>query len=276
MKIRIFTDTSADCLEQEIKQLGIEIIELPVTFDGELEPCRNNELFWKTLLSGKLARTSQPSPEILRNVFADAKSKGDALIYISISSKMSGTYENALAIKNEIGYDNIYIVDSLNATTAQKVLVLEACKLRDAGKEALDIVDRVNELKHRIRLFACIDTLKYLARGGRISKTSAAIGTLMNLKPFITFVDGEVRSTGKTVGTTLAIHKLADKLKEFDIDFDYAPIPLYSHDSKNTLSFVKYAKEKGFAFDENLLTPIGATIGTHIGPGGFGIVFVVK
>ena len=276
MKIRIFTDTAADFLEEEIVNLGIEVIELPVTFDGETEPCRNVNLFWEQLVSGKVARTSQPSPEIFKTLFADAQANGDALIYISISSKMSSTFDNATAIKEQMGYKNIYVVDSLNATTAEKILVVAACKLRDEGASANEIVDRLNELKHRVRVYACIDSLKYLARGGRISKTSATIGTLMNIKPLITFVDGEVRTNGKAIGSTLAMTRLLEIMKATDIDWDYAPIPLYSLDSKNTVSFIRRANEHGFSIDEKNLTPIGATIGTHIGPGGFGIVFVVK
>ena len=276
MKIRIVTDTAADCLEREIKELGIEIVELPVTFDGETEPCHDADLFWKMLISGNVARTSQPSPEVFHALFTDAQNSGDALIYISISSKMSGTYCNALAIKEQIGYENIYVVDSLNATTAEKMLVIAACKLRDQGVSAQEIADRLNELKHRIKLYACIDSLKYLARGGRISKTTATIGNLMNIKPLITFVDGQVCQCGKTVGTNLAMHKLIDILQESNIDWDYTPIPLYSYDPKNTLAFVRRANENGIALDKQYLTPIGATIGTHIGAGGFGIVYVVS
>ena len=274
MKIRIVTDTAADCLEQEITNLGIEVVELPVTFDGELEPCRDVDLFWKLLISGKVARTSQPSPEAFEKLFADAKEHGDALIYIAISSKMSSTFSNALTVKEQLGYEHIYVVDSLNATTAEKVLVLTACKLRDEGKEAQEIVDILNELKHRVRMYACIDSLKYLARGGRITKAAAAIGTLMNIKPLITFTDGEVRPNGKTIGTTLAMNKLLDVLNDSKVDWDYTPIPLYSHENKNTLSLIKRANERGLAIEEKYLTGIGSTIGTHIGPGGFGIVFV--
>ena len=276
MKIRIVTDTAADCLEQEIAELGIEIIELPVTFDGELKPCRDVGMFWKSLVSGKIARTSQPSPEVFKTLFADAQEHGDTLIYISVSSKLSGTYANAVAICEQMECENIYIVDSLHATTAEKMLVLTACKLRDEGVDAREIVDRLNKLKHRVKLYACIDSLKYLARGGRISRTTATIGTLINIKPIITFVDGEVCQIGKTIGAALAMNKLIDVLKESKIDWDYAPIPIYSLDAKNATSFVRRANDRGLAIDLQYLTPIGSTIGTHIGPGGFGIVFAVK
>ena len=276
MKIRIVTDTAADCFQEDITNLGIEIVELPVTFEGETEPCRDIDLFWKLLVSGRVARTSQPSPEVFRELFTDAKEHGDTLIYISISSNMSGTYANALAVKEQLGYENVYVVDSLNATTAEKMLVLTACKLRDQGASASEIVDKLNELKHRVKMHACIDSLKHLGIGGRISKAAAAIGSLINIKPFITFVDGYVTPNGKTIGTTLAMHKLMDIVAKSNIDWDYAPISLYSMDAKNTLAFIKRANERGIPIDEQYLTPIGSTIGTHLGPGGFGIVYVEK
>lgn len=274
--IRILTDTAADCLPSEIEQLKIDLIELPVTFDGELESCRDVEVFWNKLVNGGVARTSQPSREELRKHFESAKQDDCSIIYICISSRMSGTYESALAVKEEVDYDKVYVVDSLNATTAEKILVLEACKLRDNGVEAKDIVEQLNELRHRVRMLACIDTLKYLARGGRISKSTATIGNLMNLKPIITFVNGEIQNSGKSIGTHIAIRKLLEKMRSDKIDWSYAPIPLYSCDSKNCLSFVEHANQQGMKIDSKLATPIGATIGTHIGPGGFGIVYVLQ
>ena len=274
MKIRIVTDTAADCLEQEIENWNIEVVNLPVTFDGELEPCQDVNLFWKTLMSGSTARTSQPSPDVFCQLFEDARKHNDALIYISISSKLSGTFANALAIKQQYGYDNVYVVDSLGATAAEKILVHEACKLRDEGVEASEIVAKLNELKHRVKLYACIDSLKYLARGGRISKTTATIGALINIKPLITLTDGQVVPYSKSIGSVLAMNKIVEVMKASNVDSSYAPVPMYSFDKKNALAFVKRANEHGLNIDDKYLTPIGATIGTHTGPGGFGIVFI--
>lgn len=274
MKLQIVTDTAADCTSEEITELSIDVLELPVTFEGENEPCRDINLFWKNLLSDKTAFTSQPSPEAIKNLFLEAEKNGNTVICILISSHFSGTYETAVKIKEETGYDKIHIIDSLNASVAEKVLVYEACKMRDADRPAEEIVARLEELKHKVRLLACIDTLKYLARGGRISKSSANIGTLLNVKPLITFVDGKIINFGKTVGNGLAMVKLIDKMKSDKPSKDYAPIPIYSHDNKNCLTFIEKAKAKGIEIEKALLTPIGATIGTHIGPGGFGVVYV--
>ena len=276
MKVRILTDTASDCTVEDVENLKFDLIELPVTLDGEEISWKEVDVFWQKLIAGKLARTSQQSPEAFRAKFEEAKQEGSALVCIFISSHMSGSYDSAVAIKEEVGYEHIYVIDSLNASTTEMILVKEACRLRDEGATAQEIVDHVEKLKHRVKIFACLDTLKYVARGGRISKTAAAIGNLINLKPVITFVDGYVTTIGKAFGITQGANKLLEKMREIPADPSFGYIPIYPDNSKNTLSFVERAKANGFEIDESKLTPIGATIGTHIGPSAFGIVFVAK
>ncbi|MGN1062479.1 MAG: DegV family protein, partial [Candidatus Scatosoma sp.] len=126
MKIGIVTDTSADLTEEEVKRLQLEEIELPVTFEGESVPCRDKDEFWKKLIAGKTARTSQPNPEVLKNLFEEAAKQGNALICIFMSSRLSGTFACAEAVRREVGYEHIYLVDSLNVTAGEKLLVTEA------------------------------------------------------------------------------------------------------------------------------------------------------
>ena len=276
MKIRILTDTASDCTVEDVEKLKLDLIELPVTLDGEEVSWKDVDIFWQKLIDGKVARTSQQSPEAYKKAFEAARDAGEALVCILISSNMSGSYNSALAIKEEVGYEHIYIIDSLNASTTEMILVKEACRLRDEGATPQEIVDHVEKLKHRVKIFACLDTLKYVARGGRISKAAAAIGNLINLKPVITFVDGYVTTIGKAFGITQGANKLLDKMREIPADSNFGYIPIYPDNSKNTCNFVARAKQKGFEVDESNLTPIGATIGTHIGPNAFGIVFVAK
>lgn len=276
MKIRIATDSSADLTEEEISSLGVDEIELPVTFEGETVPCRNKDEFWKTLISGKIARTSQPNHEELKNLFEKTKAECNALVCIFMSSRLSGTFERAEVIKREVGYEHIYLVDSLNVTAAEKLLVVEACKLRNQGKTPNEIVDKLENIKPRIRLNACIDTLDFLARGGRIAKTSANIGSILNIKPLFSITNGAVQINGKTIGTYAAMKKLIEQYKSQNIDEEFSPVPIYAYNDRNCIEFVRRANEAGLNIDDNLRMPIGATIGTHIGPGGFGIAYVVK
>ena len=276
MKVRILTDTASDCTPQELEKLNFDLIELPVTLDGEEVSWKDVDGFWQGVLEGKLPRTSQQSPEAYRKAFEAARDAGEALVCILISSNMSGSYESALAVKEDVGYEHIYVIDSLNAATTEMILVKEACRLRDEGATAEQIVEHVEKLKHRVKIFACLDTLKYVALGGRISKAAAAIGNLINLKPIITFVDGYVTSLAKVFGLTQGANKLLDKMREIPADPNFGYIPIYPDNSKNTEKFIERAKANGFDVDVSRLTPIGATIGTHIGPNAFGIVFVAK
>ena len=276
MKVRILTDTACDCTPADLEKLDFDLVELPVTLDGEEVSWKNVDAFWQGVIEGKLPRTSQQSPEVFRAKFQEAKEGGYALVCIVISSNMSGTYDSAVAVKEEVGYEHVHVIDSLNAATTEMILVKEACRLRDEGATAEQIVEHVEKLKHRVKIFACLDTLKYVALGGRISKAAAAIGNLINLKPVITFVDGYVTSMAKVFGLTQGVNKLLDKMREIPADPAFGYIPIYPDNSKNTCKFIERAREKGFDVDESNLTPIGATIGTHIGPNAFGIVFVAK
>lgn len=161
-------------------------------------------------------------------------------------------------------------------TGAEKLLIVQACKLRDQGKTPKEIVEKLEDIKPRIRLFACIDTLEYLARGGRIAKTSANIGSILNIKPLFSITDGAVQVYGKTIGVKVAMKKLIEQFKSHKIDEDFAPVPIYAYNDKNCIEFIRRANEKGLKIDVDMRMPIGATIGTHIGPGGFGIAYVVK
>ena len=276
MKVRILTDTACDCTPADLEKLNFDLVELPVTLDGEEVSWKDVDGFWKGVIEGKLPRTSQQSPEIFRTKFEEAKEGGYALVCILISSHMSGSYDSAVAMKEEVGYEHVHVIDSLNASTTEMILVKEACRLRDEGATAEEIVEHVEKLKRRVKIFACLDTLKYVALGGRISRAAAAIGNLINLKPVITFVDGYVTSIAKVFGITQGANKLLDKMREIPADPAFGYIPIYPDNSKNTRAFIARASEKGFDVDESNLTPIGATIGTHIGPNAFGIVFVAK
>ena len=276
MKIGIVTDTSADLTEEEAQRLCVEEIELPVIFEGESVPCREKDEFWKKLISGKTARTSQANPEALKHLFETARNEGRALICIFMSSRLSGTFACAEAVRRETGYEHIYLVDSLNVTAGEKLLVTEACRLRDGGFDPAEIVAKLEKIKPRIRLHACIDTLKYLARGGRIAKAAANIGSILNIKPLFSITDGTVEIYGKTIGVKIAMKKIIDQVKAQKPDEAFPPVPLYAYNDKNCAEFVRRANEAGLNVDGNLCTPIGATIGTHIGPGGFGIAYAVK
>lgn len=276
MNIRILTDSAAELTKDEIQKDNVIVMQMPMNYDNQEFYDMPIEDFWQVLISGKVVRTSQPSRELMKQEFLKAKQEGYALVCIFISAKFSGTLETAQNLKQEVGYDQIYIVDSLTATISEKVIVKEAIKLTKQNLTAEQIVSRLNEFAKKVRIVACLDTLTYLARGGRINRAIAAIGNLIKIKPIIDHKDGKIRLIGKKIGLNMALKEVV-KICDFNkIDTNYDIIPIFAHDNTNTSNLVKLYKE---TYPEAKLvenTSIGPVVGTHIGPGGFGFVYVEK
>ncbi|MGN0961038.1 MAG: DegV family protein, partial [Christensenellales bacterium] len=206
-----------------------------------------------------------------------AKDNNYALICIFISSALSGTFGTAQTVKKEVAFENIYLIDSLNATMGEHLLVLIARNLINEGMSAEKIVEKLENLKSRIKLYASVDSLKYLALGGRLSGMVATIGNLLNLKPIITINEnGEVKLISKKIGLNKTIMKICELIDKSKIDLTEPIIPLFAHSDENVNKFIKKFKSEDI---ENSITEpveIGHVIGTHIGPGGFGVVYVEK
>ncbi len=277
MDIKILTDTAADLTPCEIENLGVTVIEMPVIVSGESEPTRDLNEFYTKLALGKTAKTSQPSPEDFREQFQAAKDGGYAVILILISDKLSATYESACFIKKQVGYEHIYIVNSFYATFAEKLMVYQAVKLKKQGLSAREIVEGLTEFRKKVTLCATPETLKYLALGGRISKTTAMIGNIIKLKPLFQCDDeGHIVVGTKVLGLERAILKMVEKFSSDKYDEDYPLFVFYSHDDKNARKLVDKLSAKGYKIDEKYFMPVGPTIGTHFGIGAFGLAYVRK
>lgn len=281
MSIRIITDSVADFTPEECLAYGVESpIPLQVLFGTQsyhYGKTLTREDYWARLLAGETATTSQPSTDDFVQVFECAKADGDALIYIGLSSALSGTLQGACIARDMVEYDGIYIVDSLSATIGQKLLTLAACRLREEGKSAAEIVAALHTLRSRVRVYANVDTLSYLARGGRLSRTAANIGTLAQLKPMIYVNDeGSVAVAGKSIGRHRAIDALVKKVASFPMDTAYPVIPVYSYDPTNMHAFLVKLESIGISPACELATDLGAVISAHIGPNAYGVAFIEK
>lgn len=279
MAIRIITDSAADYSAQEIARRQITCIPMGISFGDEqyLDGVDlTKEEFYEKLLEGKaFPKTSQPSPTTFINCFEEAKAAGDDVIVILIAGVLSGTIQSAVLAKDMVEYDNIYIVDSQNATLGMRILVDRAVILREQGCTAQEIVEELRKLIPRIRLYAGLETLEYLYRGGRLSKGQAVLGNLVNLKPIITVTEeGSVELYGKQIGMRQAFKQIARIVEEDAPDVDYPVYFLYAYDKKNCVDFIQYLRKKGMDFGTPKMRGIGATIGSHIGTGAFGIVYV--
>ena len=274
--IKIMVDSSSDYREEGKAEL---FIPMSVNIDGKEYKDGidlDNDTFYSLLSSCKeFPKTSQPSPDDFIKVFEKIKEDNDELIYFSLSSALSGTYQSAVIAKSIVEYDNIYIVDTKNASHMISFLVEHARNLVAEGYAADDIAEKCEELKGKIKVFAGVDTLEYLKKGGRISKTLAMIGTLANIKPLITVTPaGEVDSAGKGLGVAKAIQMISEKAGKFEIDENFPVYSLYTYGEENCEKLEEKLKTNGINISER--KQIGSTIGVHLGPGVYGVCFVIK
>lgn len=277
--IRILVDSSSDYTMEEIKQNGFHFIPLRISLAGknyrdgiDLIP----DQFYDLLInSGVFPMTSQPSPQDFADIFEDVKSKGDEIICILLSSALSGTCQSANLAKSMVNYEGIYIIDSLTATANIKFLGNYAEKLITEGFTAKEIVDKLESMKGKVKVFAGLDTLEYLHKGGRLSKASATIGELANLKPIITVTEeGKVSVIGKCLGKNKALKFIMKSLQEGNRDTSFPLYTLYSYGTENTEILEERLSSEGYVYDGRV--QLGPTIGAHIGPGAFAVLFVTK
>ena len=191
---------------QIITDAGSDLTVLPMTIRfGEEEyldgvNLTHKQFYEKMIETQVLPTTSQPSPYAFETAIRKIHEQGDIALIITISSKLSGTWQSANIAAAETGGE-VYIVDSLNVAVGEKAIVEYALRMKDAGTDIHTIVDTLNREKENLRVIALLDTLEYLQKGGRISKTVAIAGSLLSIKPVVSVVDGEVALLGKARGS---------------------------------------------------------------------------
>lgn len=280
MAIKILVDSSADCNLSFIKEKNLEFVPMTITVGEKtfLDSITiQNEEFYSILTSDEIyPKTSQPSPNDFLTPFLKAKENGDSIIAILISEALSGTIQSANIAKEMAEYEKIYIVDTKLASAGIQILVEIAYKMIEEGHHPEEIVEYLNSFKSRIKVFAALDTLKYLYKGGRLSKLQAGLGTLTNIKPIVSFdEEGKLSLIGKAIGNTAGMRKLIELIKKHPIDNRYRVYFIYSLNKDNCEKFVKTLSENE-SIDFKELVEFGPTIGSHSGPGAYGIIFVEK
>lgn len=279
--IRIITDSAADLTAQELHRTGVAVVPMTISFDdgssvADDGSMTRDEFFARLAGEAKLPRTSQPSPEAFMQVLREAQEVGDEAVVITISQKLSGTWQCASLAAAEVG-GRAYVVDSCTATQGEAVLVREALRLRDEGADAAEIARALEELKHRVRITAVVDSLKHLQKGGRLPAAVALVGGALGIKPVLALKDdGVIRLADKArgrPGALVALYKQLDKLG--GVDPAYGCTVLYSDDRQLT-GPVRHYLQENLHLPVNGTAQIGPTIGTHIGPRAVGIVFVAR
>ena len=276
--VKILIDSAADISKREAESLGIEMVPMVISF-GDEDYYDGVDLtasaFYEKLTSSNVVpKTAQVNPFRWEEEFTRLTENGDEVLAITISSKLSGTYQSACQASEKFN-GKVRVVDSLNACAGQRLLCEYAVSLVKQGLSLNEIADKLEENKKRIKVLAVIGTLEYLKKGGRISAVAAFAGEMLSLKPLIAVIDGEVKVTGKAMGFRKGLALLNKQIDETKgIDFSMPITAIYSGETENLEKFIQTSQRIWDGVSGEVpKSQLGATIGTHVGPGVAGISF---
>ena len=279
MSIRIITDSASDMSPAE--HPALRVLPLSVTFGTDVYMDGvdiDHQRFYEMLVErDELPKTGQVNPYAFSQTIAEAREAGDEAVIITVGAKLSGTNQSARTALAEAPGGDVFVVDSNNVTLGERVLIEYALRLVDEGRSAAQIAAAVEAVRDRVVVIGLLETLEYLVRGGRLSAAAGAVGTLLNVKPVVAAEDGLIVQLGKARGSKNGRNLLNQKVeKAGGVDFSM-PLALgYTGLSDAVLK--KYIEDSaalwaGHTEGELSIHTIGATIGTHVGPGAVAVAF---
>lgn len=279
MAIRFLTDSTADILPEEAARRGIAVVPLKTIF-GETAYRDGVDLthgeFYDMLTQAKqLPTTSQPTPDDFLPHFEQAKENGDELICLMLSGGISGTYQSACIAKDLCGYEKIYVIDSTVTVMGLRLLIALGEQMRDAGAGAEEIVAELERCKSKMGIYFVVDTLEYLHKGGRVSTAVTLVGGMLKMKPVLTLKNGVLSVVGKGVGVKGSMNAMDGLVGAPEID---PRVPVYYGYTSNAELCDKLIDRLNdrFGAHPHEIWPIGAVIGSHVGPGMAAIIYLNK
>lgn len=281
--MRIFADSASDLPKQFFETNQVELAPLRVHIDDkeyeDINDIDSTEIYAE-IRNGKQPKTSQVSPEHFLRIFEDLAKSGEEGIYIAFSSELSGTYSTSVMMKEQLmeTYPDLKlaIIDSRCASLGYGLLVKEAVKLRNEGLDAAAIEEKIRwNAKHMEHIFT-VDDLDYMARGGRVSKASAFIGGLLNIKPVLHVEDGKLVPIEKVRGTKKVMKRIVELVEERGGNLEGQVIAISHADVLDKAQELKEMLLEKFQPEEIGIYLIGSTIGAHTGPGALSVYFLNK
>lgn len=276
--IRILTDSSSGFTIEDAKKVGIEMVYLTISFNGkeyqDLLELSHEQFYVELKASKNLPKTSAVNQTAFEEVFNDVKEKGDEMIVLLIGDGVSATMHQAVAAKEAVAYDKIYVVDTLSVAPMIVALCMEAVKMRDEKKSIAEIVKQIEYLAPKTKFYTYLETLKYLRAGGRISGASAIVGTILGIRPIVGMKDGKVANFHKTIGARKAQDYCLAQLERADFEK-----PIYfghTNAADDCEKFKERAKQMYPQIIDGGAWYVSATVGTHAGPGAVGVIFFEK
>lgn len=281
--LHILTDGISDILPIVAHEMDVTVIPLTVQIDDETflgGVTIDNQTFYEKMRNAKaLPKTSQASPAAFQDAFEKVlQDEDDEAIAILGSSVLSGTFQSAVIAKNSLDKaksKRLFLIDSMSATIGQSVLVYSAVSMKKAGETCHSIVQKIEALKSRIAVSAVVGDLKYLVMGGRLSATGSKVGGLLKLKPMVRIMEGTVKTAG-VCRSKKVLDWLVDDMKKASIDPDYPMIFGNADCAEAMLQFKDFCKAKGILAKQTTTMEIGSVIGSHAGPGAFGVAWIKK
>lgn len=278
--IRIIADSTCDINAEEQKNLGIEVLPLSITFGQKVYKDGidlSHSQFYRLLeKSTKLPTTSQINPGEFSMYFKKYMENGDDVIGIFLSSELSGTFQSARIAANAINPEHIFTIDSGTGSFGTALLIKEAVRLRDSGEyTAAEIVTKIQRLVSRLRIYAVVDTLKYLKMGGRIGTYTNIIGTALKICPIVEVYCGKLAVVSKSRGEKGGFNELLKQLNNYSVDYSYGVAFGHSDSPERLQRCVEFLKPH-LQTNDIYIGSLGSVIGTHTGPGVVGIAFIEK
>lgn len=269
MAIKLIVDSTSDIPAEIMKKLDLEVVPLTVNFEDKCYldkiEITSQEFFKKLAEVETLPTTSQASPGQFIEVFEKVLNEENEILGIFVSSKFSGTYESARIAKDIIGSDKIHIVDSQTACLGSCLLILEAVKLVESGLDIHEIINRLEQMKGKVLIYAGVDTLKYLEKGGRLSKGAATIGTLLNIKPILRVKDSNIEAIDKVRGRNKILSWLEDQIKN-NINVENKTVAIYHTANEELAITLKNTLVEKYNAKDIIIGEVGSVIGAHVGP----------
>ncbi|MBI5822942.1 MAG: DegV family protein [Chloroflexi bacterium] len=274
--LRIVTDGAADILPEWEKEFGIDTIPVNILF-GEKSYLQgvelDNEGFYKLVDESKrVPKTSQPSPHQFVEFYRKVAQKGDTILSIHITAKLSGTYTSAVSAAEELkGEFNVIPMDSAVGSLGIGLMCREARKLERAGKSVEEIVAYLETIKRKIRVILTLDTLEYAKMSGRVKTLQAALASLLNVKPIAVLRDGDLNMAERVRTRKAALDRVIEMAKE---EFGNQPVYLavvHARDQKSGQALLDDAKSH-FNHKETMLGELSISIAANLGPGTVGLI----
>ena len=276
-RIKIITDSCLDLPEELIKKNDIEVLPVLINFGDksyiDREEINLEEMLEKIEKENILPTTAQITPIRFEEYFRKALDEGYKVVAILMSSNMSGTYNSACIAKDMVDSDDITIIDTKVITSAQGLLVLKACELRDKGYSPNEIKEEIESLIPKMKASLCFESLDNLVRGGRISKTAGVIGTALGLRVLIGFEDGKMCAKDKVRGNKKLIKKIISEYESSNPNKDEVVMLIEIESPEIKAELKKYLDENNIKYIE---TKPGCAVGIHSGLGACGLFYLSK